>query len=75
LQYIEYSNPTSWTKQVTGRENGGWGQIRLKSSKQTLSSIKELYQKNASSMDFIDDPEGMNKQDIEGWERLETVLL
>eukprot|EP00026_Physarum_polycephalum_P007366 Phypoly_transcript_07425.p1 GENE.Phypoly_transcript_07425~~Phypoly_transcript_07425.p1 ORF type:complete len:533 (+),score=75.67 Phypoly_transcript_07425:71-1600(+) len=53
--YIEYSNPTSWTKQVTGRENGGWGQIRLKSSKQTLSSIKELYQKNVSTMDFIDD--------------------
>lgn len=55
--YIEYSNPTSWTKQVTGRENGGWGQIRLKDSKQTLSAIKELYQKNMSTMEFIDDPD------------------
>jgi hypothetical protein len=55
--YIEYSNPTSWTKQVTGRENGGWGQIRLKASKQTLSSIKELYQKNMSTMEFMDDSE------------------
>jgi len=55
--YIEYSNPTSWTKQVTGRENGGWGQIRLKSSKQTLSSIKEQYQKNVSSLEYIEDPD------------------
>lgn len=59
-QYIEYSNPTSWTKQVTGRENGGWGQIRLKSSKQTLSSIKEQYQKNMSSLDYIEDPDSEN---------------
>lgn len=55
IKYIEYSNPTSWTKQVTGRENGGWGQIRIKSSKMTLSSIKEQYQKSVSTMEFMDD--------------------
>jgi len=45
-QYYEYKNPTSWTRVATGRESGGWQQIRLKPSNDLLATIKEKYLQN-----------------------------